>query len=670
MSLELTIFTLFHLFRYAQAKRLGALKDAFASKFGKQAAAWPEELVWIVTDKEPLATPPAPSTYAAVESAPGPEDAAFIQYTSGSTSAPKGVTLTHGNLAHNLSIITNELAASPDTTVVSWLPQYHDMGLIGSLIGVLYCGGSGYYMSPIAFLQRTMGWLEAVSKYRGTHLQAPNFAFGLTARKFDPADYYCGLAGAAKKDEKRVKPLDLSCVKHIINGAEPVTEKSVGAFIEAFTPFGLPKGVIYPTYGLAEHTVFVCSGGRGKIAVRKKELEEDRKVVVVAENEVVAKEDVVQFLGCGFPKNQNVDMRIADPVSRAALPEDRVGEIWVDSPSKARGYYGRDAEETQADFHATLDGQEATRDGYLRTGDLGFLHGEQLYVCGRIKDLLIVNGRNLYPQDIEATAEDVVSEYVRAGCSAAFAVGAASDKEGGETVVLAMEFKEPLPSTAAARRDVAATVRAEISKEHSLPLACVVLVRPRTMPKTTSGKIQRAKARQAYTAGTLEEVCCEEFATGDGAAGAACVKPSGEAANAEAVGDGDGEPSVPALRAAPKKLTPAELRALDRPAILDMLLDTIADLASVDKATISRTAPLATCMDSVTVAQLKGVLEGRFAVKPMSDAYLFLESTTVTKLVEVAKAGVAGDDTGEGASAAAAPVGGGGGPLCCGCAIM
>ncbi len=322
---------------YAQAKRLGNIKNSFLSRIKttksnekvngageNDVLTWPEELIWVITDKEPLQSPPTHNSNTRAESIPQPHDNAFIQYTSGSTSAPKGVTLTHANLAHNLNIITKELNASSETTVVSWLPQYHDMGLIGSLIGTIYCGGSGYYMSPIAFLQRPMGWLEAVSEFRGTHLQAPNFAFGLTARKFNAAEYFHGFDNKKGMENNGKLPLDLSCVKHVVNGAEPVTVKSIEAFYNAFSRFGLTDNVIFPTYGLAEHTVFVCSGGKGKLTVRKKDLEEENKVILAEEKD----KDALQFLGCGFPSRQNVDVRIVDPVKRLSLPDGTVGEIW------------------------------------------------------------------------------------------------------------------------------------------------------------------------------------------------------------------------------------------------------------------------------------------------------------------------------------------------------
>lgn len=204
---------------FATFKRVNEMKDALMKKIKGKAVGWPQ-ISWVVTDSEPLLSPPSHHVL------PGPElsTIAFLQYTSGSTSEPKGVCITHANLAHNLTIITNDLKASTSTVVVSWLPQYHDMGLIGSLLGILYCGGNGYYMSPIAFLARPMAWIEAVSQYRGTHLQAPNFAFGLTARKFDPEEY-CFVETEGKRS------LDLTCLKHVINGAEPITETSVGQYL-------------------------------------------------------------------------------------------------------------------------------------------------------------------------------------------------------------------------------------------------------------------------------------------------------------------------------------------------------------------------------------------------------------------------------------------------------
>ncbi len=363
-------------------------------------------------------------------------DLAFLQYTSGSTSAPKGVMISHHNLADNLTKITNELKAVDDTVVVSWLPQYHDMGLIGSYLGVLYCGGSGYYLSPLTFLQRPAIWIEAISRFRGTHLQAPNFAFKLTSRKFDPSKYL---------DSNK---LDLSSVRHIINAAEPVTEDSIESFFEKFVPFGLKKEVMFPTYGLAEHTVFVCSGGKQRLTVSKKYLEIDGEVIEVDETEML-NDGTSKMIGCGYPSKQGVDVKIVSTETFKALEEDKVGEIWVRSDSKAGGYYMK-PEISKAEFAAEIDGNPEKEDaeestefdvskGYLRTGDLGFIHNDELFICGRLKDLIIIGGRNYYPQDIEATAE-ATSSVIRPGCSAAFTVNPINGSE--EEVGLVLEVRD------------------------------------------------------------------------------------------------------------------------------------------------------------------------------------------------------------------------------------
>jgi len=617
---------------FAAFKRVNEMKDALMSKFKGKGVGWPQ-ISWVVTDNEPLLSPPSHNVL------PEPElsTIAFLQYTSGSTSEPKGVCITHANLAHNLSIITNDLKASTSTVVVSWLPQYHDMGLIGSLLGILYCGGSGYYMSPIAFLARPMAWIEAVSQYRGTHLQAPNFAFGLTARKFNPEEY-CFI----ETDGKRA--LDLTCLKHVINGAEPITKTSIDAFESAFQPFGLPcdPRVIYPTYGLAEHTVFVCSGGCGSITVKRRELEEDNKSIIV-EGET-NKEATSTLLGCGFPSAQNVDVCIVDPESRTALEEDCVGEIWINSPSKAMGYYGKD-DITKSEFHAALSTDDPTTKGandYLRSGDLGFLHQGELYICGRLKDLIIVGGRNYYPQDLETTAELLMTESLRPGCSAAFSINTSNTASAeGEEIVMLLELKDPLPKTKELKsigEAITSAVRSEISKEFSLSLSCIVLLKARSVPKTTSGKISRSKARKAFLSGSLLEVyrCNFKESNGNSSSPNSLIEVASGATEA-------GTKNPPAARA--PILPPSNVQSLDRKEIRELLLNAVSQIANTDKSLVSDTAPLNTFMDSVSLAQMKGMLEGQYGVKPLSDEYLFRDTTTLNKLVEIVKVGTAQDDT-------------------------
>ncbi len=360
-------------------------------------------------------------------------DLAFLQYTSGSTSEPKGVMISHHNLADNLTKITNSLKAVDDTVVVSWLPQYHDMGLIGSYLGALYCGGSGYYMSPFTFLQRPVIWIEAISRFQATHIQAPNFAFKLTARKFDSSNY-------TKSN------LDLSSVRHIINAAEPVTEDSINAFHDAFVPFGLKKETMFPTYGLAEHTVFVCSNGKQRLTVSKRSLEVDGIVVEGSDKGQLAG-SYSKMIGCGIPSQENVDVKIISTETLEPLGEDAVGEIWLRSGSKAGGYYLK-PDITKREFFAQIGvdpdtNQEVETDGYLRTGDLGFLHKEELFICGRLKDLIIIGGRNYYPQDLEATAE-AIDDRFRPGCSAAFTIDPISGED--EQVAIVLELREVPPS--------------------------------------------------------------------------------------------------------------------------------------------------------------------------------------------------------------------------------
>jgi acyl-CoA synthetase (AMP-forming)/AMP-acid ligase II/acyl carrier protein len=588
------------------------VKDAL-TRFKRPLATWPEQLKWITTDDKKK------SKGAFDESAKfDSDDLAFLQYTSGSTSEPKGVMITHANLGHNLTIITKELVAIEDAVCVSWLPQYHDMGLIGSYLGILYCGGSGYYMSPLSFLQRPVLWMEAVSKYRATHLQAPNFAFKLTTRKFQASNYVNN-------------PLNLSSVRHIINAAEPVDEESIEAFEKSFGPFGLGK-VIFPTYGLAEHTVFVCSGGKQRISVLKEKLEVDGEVVL---SDVKEADDgtISRLVGCGSPARQGVDVRIVNRETCEELPSDRVGEIWVQSPSKAAGYFGKEPE-TKEDFQAKLNGANISDKTFLRTGDLGFIHNDEVFICGRLKDLIILAGRNYYPQDIEATAE-AASDQLRPGCSAAFTID--PTREGGEEVALVMELREvpPVSEAEAVCNKLAEQVRSAINQEHSLGISQLVFLRTRTVPKTTSGKIARAWCRKGFLGGTLQIVFKKSFKDGT--------------ANFEIE-----QAENPLPKAALSKEEVDKLRASSKEEIFDKLRTDVSRTGQIPPDTIDKDTALITILDSISISQFKGRLESAYGVK-ISDEYLFGESTTLTKLVEVVKLGYAPDDVGADGSSGVPP---------------
>ena len=641
---------------YNHMKKLGNIKDSFgklkrSAGNGQDDAKWPDQLQWIVTDDKSLGGGKKGCAAAAVPSA---SDLAFLQYTSGSTSDPKGVMITHGNLSHNLAIITNELQAGEDTVVVSWLPQYHDMGLIGSYLGILYCGGSGYYMSPLSFLQRPMIWIEAVSKYKATHLQAPNFAFKLTSRKFGSSPD----AGALK--------LDLSSVRHIINGAEPVTADSIDNFLDAFAPLGLNRQVMFPTYGLAEHTVFVCSGGKQRLDVFKQELEVDGvvKLATLLDQDGEGDDMTTTLIGCGYPGRQGVDVRIvqsesiekesgtsSDESKEKEVGEDVVGEIWIRSPSKAAGYWNN-AEQTMEAFRASLlgdDGKGASSDdasfGYLRTGDVGFLHKGELFICGRIKDLIIVGGRNYYPQDIETTAQSAV-DTLRPGCVAAFSVdpvGAA-----GDDVALVAELREAPSGKDAESKcaPIANEIRAAINREHSLGVAHIVLLRPRTIPKTTSGKIARSRCQKAYIAGSLDAVYAKSFrvdASGTPSFGAESSQSTSSNAPTSTTGT-SAAAAVPPVAAKP--IDPETIRNMDKDAILKKLVGDVCRLGAMSPDMVDKSAALITMLDSLSISQFKGMLEQEYATT-LSDEYLFREDATLTKLVEVVKIGYAPDDGGD-----------------------
>jgi acyl-CoA synthetase (AMP-forming)/AMP-acid ligase II/3-oxoacyl-(acyl-carrier-protein) synthase/acyl carrier protein len=408
----------------------------------------------------------------------GPDDLAFLQYTSGSTASPKGVMVTHGNLMHNSELIRHTFGTVADGEGVTWLPFHHDMGLIGGVLQTLYCGASSTLMSPAAFLQRPLRWLEAISRTGALVSGGPNFAYDLCARKATP---------------ERVSGLDLSRWRVAFNGSEPVRAETLERFARAFAPCGFRREVFLPCYGMAETTLLV-SGGPWEsppvvLPVGADALEQGR---VEPPGEGGAARQVV---GSGRIPDGLI-AAVVDAESGRRLPDGRIGEIWVSGPSVAAGYWGR-LDETRGTFEARLpDAGEAT---FLRTGDLGFLREGELFVTGRLKDLIIIRGRNVYPQDIEWTASHCHSRLVPDG-SAAFAVEAA----GQEQLAIVQEVDSSgadLPTDTLTR-----TIRDAVAQEHELDVFAVCLIRPMSLPRTSSGKVRRRSCRDRFLAGSLNEL--------------------------------------------------------------------------------------------------------------------------------------------------------------------
>jgi acyl-CoA synthetase (AMP-forming)/AMP-acid ligase II len=409
------------------------------------------------------------------------DDIAFLQYTSGSTSAPKGVMVSHGNLLANLEMIRIACGNTRASTYVSWVPLYHDMGLILNALQALYVGAKCVLIPPIAFLQRPWLWLRAIHDYRAEVAGGPNFAFDLCVDRQRPEQ----LAG-----------IDLSCWKLAFVGAEPVHARTIERFTATFRPYGFDPQAMWPGYGMAEATLLISGGDRDAGPVVRSVSRAGLLQHQAAPPREAA--DAQAVVGCGRAL-AGEEIAIVDPESRERLGPDRVGEIWVAGPNVAQGYW-RNLAETEATFRAQIAG-EADRP-WLRTGDLGFLDASgELFITGRIKDVIIIRGANHYPQDIEDTVQQSHPALRRHG-GAAFTV---AGDENGEQLVVAQEVERTerhrvLPA------QLVAQVREAIVTEHDIVPYEIALLRPGALPKTTSGKIQRALARQLWLTGALDRL--------------------------------------------------------------------------------------------------------------------------------------------------------------------
>ena len=408
----------------------------------------------------------------------GGETIAFLQYTSGSTSDPKGVVVTHENLLQHLEMIRLGFGATQASTFVSWIPLYHDMGLTLSALEAFYVGACCALMAPAAFVQRPMVWLKAIHEYRGEIACMPNFAFDLCVSRFSP---------------EAAEGLDLSSWKVAVNASETVHADTIERFNRTFAPYGFDPRAIYPAYGMAEATVMISGSSRGAghvtRAVSRSELGNGRVCSPTgqADSQIV--------VGCG---RALVGERIAivDPKNLDRLGADQVGEVWVRGPHVAKGYW-RNEVAARETFAAQSDGDPAC---WLRTGDLAFLDDAgELYITGRIKELVIIRGVNHYPQDIERTVQNV-DPALRNNGGAAFSV---PDENGDETLVVVQEV-ERVYRRSIDIADMVGRVREAVANEHEVFARHVVLIRPGALPKTTSGKVQRGVARQLWLENRLD----------------------------------------------------------------------------------------------------------------------------------------------------------------------
>lgn len=432
-----------------------------------------EDIPWIATD--------ALSPNSAADWTPPEIDSdtlAFLQYTSGSTGTPKGVMVTHRNVLHNSEIIYNCFEHTEHSRGLIWLPLFHDMGLIGGVVQPLYGAFPVTLMSPVALIQKPMRWLEAVSRYKATTSGGPNFAYDLLWRQ-------------AKASE--IDRLDLSSWEVAFSGAEPIRAETLDRFAETFAPCGFRREAFYPCYGMAETTLFISGGSKAEAPIVETfdgaALEEHRALPVAADD---PKAKAVVGCGRGWLGDE---IAIADPDTLQPLGEGEVGEIWVRGAGVGSGYWNQ-PEETER----TFGGKLGDRGPFLRTGDLGFLRKGELFITGRIKEMMILWGRNHYPQHIEQTVESC-HPTLRPGCGAAFAI----EVEGEERLVVAQEVERRFLRKLNGEEAIAA-IRKAIADRHLADVYAVVLLKTGSLPKTTSGKVQRQMCRRRFLEGSLDVV--------------------------------------------------------------------------------------------------------------------------------------------------------------------
>jgi acyl-CoA synthetase (AMP-forming)/AMP-acid ligase II len=408
------------------------------------------------------------------------DDIALLQYTSGSTGQPKGVIITHRNIMRNCEFIRNSFSFSTKSVGVSWLPTFHDMGLVGQVFQPVYTGFPSVYMAPVSFFQKPVRWLKAFSKYKGTMGGAPNFAFDL-------------LSENTSADE--LDGLDLSSIKTIYCGAEPIRRSTLENFLDVYKDYGLKPEMLYTCFGMAETTLITTGppAGRGPkfLGCSGNGLLQNKVIPITSNNG-----DTKHLVGVGYPWLDN-KIRIVNPDTFQSCKTDEVGEIWIAGTSVSPGYWNK-PDVNREIFEAEIEGEPGAR--YFRSGDLGFIHEGELYISGRLKDLIIIHGVNIYPQDIEYFAENSHTA-LRPNASAAFSV----ESGGEERLAIVAEVER----SAMMSLDVTAVcdaIRENVAIETELVVHSIQLLRPASILKTSSGKIQRRACKEAFIQRKLEVI--------------------------------------------------------------------------------------------------------------------------------------------------------------------
>ena len=411
---------------------------------------------------------------------PNPQDIALLQYTSGSTGQPKGVMVTHRNIMRNVEYIRQSFKLTTKSVSVTWLPSFHDMGLIDGVIEPMYTGFPGILISPVNFLQKPSRWLQAISKYRGTHCGAPNFAFDLCVEEIT---------------EEEKSGMDLSSMHTLYCGAEPIYKETLDRFIETFRKNGLSPNAIYPCYGMAETTLIISGpnahDGYRYLGISDKEYSRNKVVIAAGPGS-----DTKYLVSVGFPW-LDTTVRIVNPDTFIECNDREIGEIWVKGSIVTAGYWGNEAS-TVATYKAEILNNPGEK--YLRTGDLGFISDGELFISGRLKDIIIIYGRNIYPQDIERLVESC-HPAIRANCSAAFSI----EVERQERLVVVAEVERSAIHNLDVE-EVCDRIRIKIAEEKELAVFAIQLIRTASIPKTSSGKIQRKACKKAFQERSLDVI--------------------------------------------------------------------------------------------------------------------------------------------------------------------